>query len=163
MDLEAAYELFFEAFQECHLDHIKMRDHGANSLMFTPEEWANLRKCVGRVEREKKKVDTDTKVPYTQVMDLMRQHAGVTSRRPVASKYKTKIRALWKRGVTLADFEAVFRYKYNEYRDRPEWLGRICNPETLLGKFDKYLAEASHGKTKPKPKLHRADNGGTHA
>ncbi len=143
---------FKDAIPKAHRDHWGRWQHGAmGTPPFTPDEAKELALCSRRIER----LDRTDDVPYTEVMELMRLHAGITYRKPPVEGYKRRIRALMGGGVSLADFERVFKFKHKQYADDPEWLPKICNPETLLTKFDKYLSEAGTSKIEPKLVPHR--------
>ncbi len=146
-----AHELLYKAIPQVHRDHMLRWDHGATSLLFTPDEAREFKKCLARMAR----LDKSDDVPYTEVMELMRLHAGIEYRTPIADGYMRKIRALMARGIDLADFERVFKFKHQQYVDDAEWLPKVCNPDTLLTRFDKYLSEAGTSKIEPKPVPHR--------
>lgn len=85
--------------------------------------------------------DDASEIPYALIVDQLNLVAS-TNYRPGSQKTKALIKARWKEGFRLEDFETVIAKKAKE------WMGtdmeKYLRPETLFGpKFEGYLNQSS--------------------
>ncbi|MBS4178132.1 conserved phage C-terminal domain-containing protein [Bacillus sp. FJAT-49731] len=77
-------------------------------------------------------------IPFSEVIQYLNEKTNATYR-PSTKKTRDLIRARWKEGFTLADFEKVIDLKTDEWLQNPHW-NKYLRTETLFGtKFESYL------------------------
>lgn len=77
-------------------------------------------------------------IPYAEIVAALNKAAG-TAYRATTEKTRRLIRARWREGYRLEDFEAVSRKMAGEWRNDPK-MACYLRPETLFGtKFEGYL------------------------
>lgn len=151
MDRIEALELLYKSLPQTWRD--AAMDNRLNGYPWLAPEQAEVAKCLRRLKR----LDTEDDIPYTQVMDLLKEHCGYNYRK-VGDTEKRSIRVLWGKGYRLPDFEFVFK------RKGAEWLGtkmaEYLRPSTLFGHFDEYRS-APDGSVRPGgvTAIHRAHGG----
>jgi uncharacterized phage protein (TIGR02220 family) len=108
--------------------------------------------------RRMKKLDAEDKVPYTEVMDLMKSICGYAYRKPISETVRARIRVLFAKGYVLQDFEYVFK------RQVKKWTGTkyadYLRPSTLLDNFEEYR-NTRDAVAAPVQPAHRAQEGAT--
>ena len=108
--------------------------------------------------RRMKRLDAEDKVPYTEVMDLMKRICGYNYRKPISETVRARIRVLFAKGYGLRDFEYVFM------RQTKKWVGTkfvdYLRPSTLLDNFEEYR-NVRDSDTVPTQSAHRAQEGAT--
>ena len=83
-------------------------------------------------------------IPYAEVVAALNGAAG-TEYRPSSERTRRLVRARWREGYRLEDFEAVCRQMASEWRGDPR-MARYLRPETLFGpKFESYRERARSG------------------
>jgi uncharacterized phage protein (TIGR02220 family) len=147
------------------IDYEKLKELGMEPFEQTPndaidESVPSCGQIDARSESERSEVDatvnqaipktttettTETKIPYKAVIDYLNGKTGA-GYKPGSKKSKTLIRARWREGFRLEDFQKVIDLKTAEWLHDPQW-SKFLRPETLFGsKFESYLNQKPIGK-----------------
>ena len=150
MDRVEALELMYASLPQTWRD--AAMDGRLNGYHWLDPERAEVAKCLRRMKR----LDADDDVPYTQVMDLLKEHCGYNYRK-VGDNEKRSIRVLWASGYRLPDFEFVFKRKAKEWAGT-KW-AEYLRPSTLFGHFDEYRSAPDSSTLPGGVEIHRAQSG----
>lgn len=93
------------------------------------------------------------KIPYKQIVDMFNNIVGSNYKHTTKATQRL-IRARWNEGFRVPDFEAVIKFKYDEWHQDEKYCAYI-RPQTLFsGNFEAYLQNA----TRVKPQQEPAEN-----
>ncbi len=145
MDQTKWYSIDYEKLSELDGDVEALIEQP--SAQFEPNSTSDCAEQEGRMIKAIPEITTETTtekdtIPFSEVIEYLNDKTNA-SYRAGTRKTMELIRARWKEGFRLDDFQKVIDLKAVEWPNDPIW-NKYLRPETLFGpKFESYLNQKS--------------------